>query len=115
LFRESHEPPTNVRRPCCLSGTEGEFGEKDKEKEHPLEKLANKVPVEIAGPVLIALYLIYQLPSILDRIHGPAQTEVLEIVIGALVLAVVFSLCLYAVSNYKKALWRPRSKARQGG
>jgi threonine/homoserine/homoserine lactone efflux protein len=111
----------DVSLPCCLSGTQGKLGKEEKKKKKKrkeendkhdwLEILANKVPVEIAGPVIIALYFINQLPFILEKIQGPAQTQVLEIVIGALVFAIVFSMCLYAVARFRNALRRPRSKA----
>ncbi len=73
----------------------------DGRNEHWLVKVAEKIPGDIAGPVLILLALLWVSPQLLDRMQGYTQVCYL-VILGVVASCSAASILLHAISNYRK-------------
>lgn len=72
------------------------------QRQHWLEKVADKVPMDVAGSVLVLIFFLWMSPSILDRIHIDAQVYCYLVILGAIVAFLGASMTLYSVGKYRE-------------
>jgi len=66
------------------------------------DKIAKKIPPDIAGPVLIAIVFILTSPLILDKLHSEAQVFCYLVFLGTIAFCVVFPISLHSISKYNE-------------
>jgi hypothetical protein len=67
-----------------------------------LERITDKVAVEIAGSVAVLLLFLIMLPSILDRMYNDTQVYCLLAMLGGIIIFLGVSMILYSVSKFRE-------------
>ena len=76
-----------------------------------IAKIAEKVPTDVAGSVIVLIVFIWVTPSILDRLHDTTQVYCYIIILGMVVVFCGISMILHAISKYKQRQFLPRMKS----
>ena len=73
-----------------------------------IAKIAEKVPTDVAGSVIVLIVFIWVTPSILDKLHDTTQVYCYIIILGMVVVFCGISIILHAISKYKQRQLLPR-------
>jgi len=78
------------------------MGEDDSSGTNWVERIAEKVPAEVAGSVLVLIVFLWMSPSILDKMLNDTHVNWYLVFLGAVVFGQVFSTCLHAISKHNE-------------
>lgn len=67
-----------------------------------VERIAAKVPAEVAGSVMVLIVFLWMSPSILDKMLNDIHVYCYLAFLGAIVFGQVFSTSLHAISKYNE-------------
>jgi len=67
-----------------------------------IERMAAKVPAEVAGSVIVLIVFLWISPTLLDKMLNDTQVYWYLVILSIIVLGQVLSTCLHAISKYNE-------------